>query len=49
MASEVKNPFISVQYLRDNSIINDNVDAKVLLPIIDIIASEIPNVIYFSI
>lgn len=40
MASETKNPFISVQYLRDNSIINDNVDAKVLLPIIRMAESK---------
>ncbi len=34
MASQNNNPFISIEYLRVNSIINDNVDSKVLLPII---------------
>ena len=29
MASQNNNPFISVEYLRVNSIINDNVDSKV--------------------
>lgn len=40
MASENRNPFISVQYLRANSIINDNVDANVLLPIIRMAESK---------
>lgn len=34
MSSESKTLFIGTQYLRDNTIINDNVDAKVLQPII---------------
>ena len=34
MAAESTTLFISVQYLRDNSIINENVDSKVLLPVI---------------
>lgn len=34
MAGATKTIFISAQYLRDNSIINDNVDANVLQPLI---------------
>lgn len=40
MESEIRNPFISVQYLRNNTIINDNVDAKILLPIIRMAESK---------
>lgn len=40
MASEVNNPFISVQYLRDNSVIGDNVDAKVLQKVIKMAESK---------
>ena len=40
MESETRNPFISVEYLRRNTIISDNVDAKVLLSIIKMAESK---------
>lgn len=40
MASEATTIFIDTQYLRENSIINDNVDAKVLQPIIRMAQSK---------